>query len=235
MRIKWSEDTESLEEVFDRRTIMTVLRILNTGRLKELHGVVKSGKESRVYHGLDPQGGEVAVKIFLTTSAIFRQGRLKYFQGDPRFKEMPHDTTSLVEQWALKEFWNLRLADEAGVAVPTPIYQEKNVLLLKFIGENGVPAPLLRDVPLLAPRGWYRSIIQMVKLLYEKAKLVHGDLSEYNIMIPDGYPVLIDFGQAVQTEHPEAQEFLARDVQNLNHYFESLGVRTTPFSKIFEE
>ncbi len=214
---------------------MTVLRILNTGRLKELHGVVKSGKESRVYHGLDPQGGEVAVKIFLTTSAIFRQGRLKYFQGDPRFKEMPHDTTSLVEQWALKEFWNLRLADEAGVAVPTPIYQEKNVLLVKFIGKNGVPAPLLRDVPLQAPRGWYKSIIQMVKLLYEKAKLVHGDLSEYNIMIPNGYPVLIDFGQAVQTEHPEAQEFLERDVQNLNHYFESLGVRTTPFSKIFGE
>ncbi len=214
---------------------MTVLRILNTGRLKELHGVVKSGKESRVYHGLDPQGGEVAVKIFLTTSAIFRQGRLKYFQGDPRFKEMPHDTTSLVEQWALKEFWNLRLADEAGVAVPTPIYQEKNVLLVKFIGKNGVPAPLLRDVPLQAPRGWYKSIMQMVKLLYEKAKLVHGDLSEYTIMIPDGYPVLIDFGQAVQTEHPEAQGFLERDVQNLNHYFETLGVKTTPFSKIFGE
>ncbi len=235
MRIKWSEDTESLEEVFDRRTIMTVLRILNTGRLKELHGVVKSGKESRVYHGLDPQGGEVAVKIFLTTSAIFRQGRLKYFQGDPRFKEMPHDTTSLVDQWALKEFWNLRLADDAGVSVPTPIYQEKNVLLLKFIGKNGVSAPLLRDVTLEAPRGWYKSIVQMVKLLYEKAKLVHGDLSEYNIMIPDGYPVLIDFGQAVKTEHPEAREFLERDVWNLNHYFETLGVKTTSFSNIFGE
>ncbi len=235
MRIKWSEDTESLEEVFDRRTIMTVLRMLNTGQLKELHGVVKSGKESRVYHGLDSQGGEVAVKIFLTTSAIFRQGRLKYFQGDPRFNEMPHDTTSLVEQWALKEFWNLRLADDAGVAVPTPIYQEKNVLLIKFIGKNGVPAPLLRDVTLQAPRGWYKSIVQMVKLLYEKAKLVHGDLSEYNIMIPNGYPVLIDFGQAVQTEHPQAREFLERDVRNLNHYFETLGVKTTPFSNIFGE
>ncbi len=234
MRIKWSEDTKTLEEVFDRRTIMTVLRILNTGKLKELHGIVKSGKESRVYHGIDSEG-EVAVKIFLTTSAIFRQGRLKYVQGDPRFREVAHDTTSLVDQWAMKEFWNLRLATEAGVQVPAPIYVEKNVLLIRFIGKDGVPAPLLRDVPLQSPRSWYLSILAMLKVLYEKAKLVHGDVSEYNIMVPDGYPVMIDFGQAVQKEHPEAREFLRRDVENLNHYFQALGVKPVEFEKAFRE
>jgi len=86
VRIKWSEDTESLEEVFDRRTIMTVLKMLNTGILKELHGAMKSGKESKIYHGVDPKGNEVAVKIFLTTSNLFRHGRLKYILGDSRFK-----------------------------------------------------------------------------------------------------------------------------------------------------
>ncbi len=235
VRIKWSEDTRSLEEVFDRRTIMTVLKMLNTGKLKEITGVVKSGKESRVYHGLDREGGEVAVKIFLTTSAIFRQGRLKYFAGDPRFQNLPHDTASLVDQWAMKEFWNLKLADEAGVAVPSPLYHEKNVVLLRFIGKDRVPAPLLREVPLQNPRVWYRKIVEMLKTLHDKAKLVHGDLSEYNIMIPDGYPLFIDFGQAVQTEHPQADTFLERDVQNINHYFESLGVRTRPYNKIFKE
>lgn len=234
VRIKWSEDTRSLEEVFDRRTIMTVLKILNTGKLKEITGVVKAGKESRVYHGLDPEGLEVAVKIYLTTSAIFRQGRLKYFQGDPRFKSIPHDTASLVDQWALKEFWNLKLAEQAGVAVPSPLYHEKNVVLLSFIGKDGVPAPLLREVRLETPRGWYKKIVEMLKTLHDKAKLVHGDLSEYNIMIPNGYPVFIDFGQAVQTEHPEAATFLERDVQNLNHYFESLGVKTIPYTKMFK-
>ncbi len=233
MRIKWSEDTETLEEVFDRRTIKTVLRILNTGKLRELHGVIKSGKESRVYHGVDTEGKEVAVKIFLTTSAIFRQGRLKYLQGDPRFKNIRRDSTSLVDQWATKEFWNLRLAHDAGVEVPTPIHHEKNVLLLRFIGENGVPAPLLREVGLQSPSGWYRRILEMVKLLYSKAGLVHGDLSEYNIMIPNGFPVLIDFGQAVPREHPESQSFLERDIWNLNQYFRSLNVRTLPFEKIF--
>ena len=235
VRIKWSEDTRSLEEVFDRRTIMTILKILNTGKLKEITGVVKAGKESRVYHGLDPEGMEVAVKIYLTTSAIFRQGRLKYFQGDPRFKSIPHDTASLVDQWALKEFWNLKLAEEAGIAVPSPLYHEKNVVLLSFIGKDGVSAPLLREVSLQSPRGWYKKIVEMLKTLHDKAKLVHGDLSEYNIMIPNGYPVLIDFGQAVQTEHPQAASFLERDVQNVNHYFESLGVRTTPYTKMFRD
>jgi len=232
VRIKWSEDTESLEEVFDRRTIMTVLKMLNTGILKELHGAMKSGKESKIYHGIDPKGKEVAVKIFLTTSNIFRHGRLKYIQGDPRFKDIPHDTSSLVDQWASKEFKNLELADKAGISVPKPIHVEKNVLILGFIGKDGIPAPVLREVRLQAASDWYKKIIELIKQLYDKAKLVHGDLSEYNIMIPDGYPVIIDFGQAVTTEHPEARAFLERDIENINHYFEGLNVRTQSPARI---
>ncbi len=118
-----------MEEVFDGRTLTTVMHLLNRGRLRELQGAVKSGKESRIYRGIDVKGGDVAVKIYLTSSAIFRQGRLKYIRGDPRFKDIPHDTRSLIDQWASKEFKNLQLAKEAGLAVPTPIYVEKNVLL----------------------------------------------------------------------------------------------------------
>src|SRR6266571_794548 len=81
VRIKSSEDLETLEEVFDKRTLLTILKILNIGKLKEITGVLKAGKESRVYHKLDPQSKKVAVKMFLTSSNIFRQGRLKYIQG----------------------------------------------------------------------------------------------------------------------------------------------------------
>jgi RIO kinase 1 len=233
VRLKVSEDVETLEEVFDGRTLRTVMRMLNTGKLRELQGVVKSGKESRIYHGIDSDGKDIAVKIYLTSSAIFRQGRLKYIRGDPRFKDIAHDTRSIVDQWALKEFKNLVLAKEAELAVPTPIHIEKNVLLMEFIGSNGAPAPHLRDVPLQDSTSWYRKILEMTKVLYEKAKLVHGDLSEYNILVPDGYPVLIDFAQAVTTEHPEAMEFLRRDIENLNNYFSALHVRTKTFERIF--
>jgi len=232
VRIKWSEDTRALEEVFDRRTIMTVLKMLNTGVLKELHGSLKSGKESKIYHGIDRRDEEVAVKIFLTTSNIFRQGRLKYIAGDPRFKDVPRDTRSLVDQWASKEFKNLELAERGGISVPKPIHVEKNVLILAFIGKDRVPAPVLREVRLQAALDWYRKIIEMIQQLWDKAGLVHGDLSEYNIMIPDGYPIFIDFGQAVTTEHPEAKDFLERDIENINHYFRSLNVRTKTPARI---
>ena len=234
VRLKVGEDIETMEEVFDRRTLMTVMHLLNTGRLRELQGTMKSGKESRIYHGIDLKGVEVAVKIYLTSSAIFRQGRLKYIRGDPRFKDIPHDSRSLVDQWALKEFKNLELAREAELAVPKPIHVEKNVLLMEFIGKNGVPAPHLREVPLQAAVSWYGKIVEMLKDLYENAKLVHGDVSEYNILVPDGYPVLIDFAQAVTIEHPEAREFLKRDIENLNNYFKGLNVRTRTFERIFK-
>jgi RIO kinase 1 len=234
VRLRVGEDLETMEEVFDGRTLMTVMHLLNTGQLRELQGTLKSGKESRIYHGIDPKGRDVAVKIYLTSSAIFKQGRLKYIRGDPRFKDVPHDSRSLVDLWASKEFKNLQLAKEAELAVPTPIHVEKNVLLMEFIGKNGVPAPHLRDVPLQAAASWYDKIVEMVKDLYDRAKLVHGDLSEYNILVPDGYPVLIDFAQAVTTEHPEALEFLRRDIANLNSYFKGLNVRTRTFGRIFK-
>jgi len=234
MRVQVGEDKETLEEVFDGRTLTTVMHLLNRRRLRELQGAVKSGKESRIYRGIDMKGGDVAVKIYLTSSAIFRQGRLKYIRGDPRFKDIPHDTRSLIDQWASKEFKNLQLAKDAGLAVPTPIYVEKNVLLMEFIGKNGVPAPHLREVPLQAASSWYDKIVEMVKDLYDKAKLVHGDLSEYNILVPDGYPMLIDFAQAVTIEHPEAREFLRRDIDNLNNYFKGLNVRTKSFERMFK-
>jgi len=234
MRVQVGEDKETLEEVFDGRTLTTVMHLLNRRRLRELQGAVKSGKESRIYRGIDMKGGDVAVKIYLTSSAIFRQGRLKYIRGDPRFKDIPHDTRSLIDQWASKEFKNLQLAKEAGLVVPTPIYVEKNVLLMEFIGKNGVPAPHLREVPLQAASSWYDKIVEMLQDLYNKAKLVHGDLSEYNILVPDGYPMLIDFAQAVTIEHPEAREFLKRDIENLNNYFKGLNVRTRSFERMFK-
>src|SRR2546422_11461525 len=147
MRVQVGEDKETLEEVFDGRTLTTVMHLLNRGRLRELQGTVKSGKESRIYRGIDMKGGDVAVKIYLTSSAIFRQGRLKYIRGDPRFKDIPHDTRSLVDMWALKEYKNLELAGQA-ITVPAPIYVEKNVILLEFIEKQGKSAPHLREVPL---------------------------------------------------------------------------------------
>jgi RIO kinase 1 len=232
MREKRSEEMEALEEVFDKSTLMIVYRMLNRGYIKSINGVVRSGKEARIYWGAGRRNQPVAIKIYLTGSAEFKKGRWMYIQGDERFKDARKDTRSLVNLWALKEFKNLDQARQAGVRVPTPFKVEGNVLLMEFIGRNGVPAPLLRETPLDHPGRVYDKIAEAVKLLYQKGQLVHGDLSEYNIMIVGMEPVLFDFAQAVPPEHPMARTFLKRDLVQLNEYFSRIGVTVVPLERL---
>lgn len=224
MREKRSEEYEVLEEVFDRSTLMTIYDFLNKGKIDVIYGVVKAGKESKVYWGKDPERKELAIKIYLTISAEFKKGMLPYIEGDPRFAHVRRDTRSLVYAWAQKEFKNLQRAYEVGVKVPKPIAVEKNVLLMEFVGKNGISAPLLRETVLPNPTRVHKQLLAYLKKLYQKAELVHADLSEYNIMMWKEKPVLFDFSQSVPLEHPMADKFLRRDLENLYRYFKKLNV-----------
>ena len=105
-----TKERATVEEVFDQTTRMVVFDMLNSGVFYELNGVVSSGKEARVYWGTDKEGKDLAVKIYLTSSAEFKKGMLKYIEGDPRFKNIKRDTRSLIAIWAQKEFRNLKEA-----------------------------------------------------------------------------------------------------------------------------
>lgn len=224
MKEKRTEEYEALEEVLDRSTLITIYKFLNQGTIDEIHGAVKAGKESKLYWGKDRDGRELAIKIFLTISAEFKKGMIPYIAGDPRFAHIKRDTRSLIHAWAQKEFKNLTRAHEAGVMVPKPIAVERNVLVMEFIGKNGVSAPLLREVKLKNPKLVYKMLLRSVKKLYRKAGLVHGDLSEYNVMIWKDKPVLFDVSQAVLLQHPMADRFLRRDLENLYRYFKRLNI-----------
>ncbi|MEM2539024.1 MAG: serine protein kinase RIO, partial [Candidatus Bathyarchaeia archaeon] len=166
-------------------------------------------------------------------SAEFRKGRLPYIIGDPRFKNVRKNLRNLVFLWAQKEFKNLNLAYEAKVRVPRPIAIRNNVLIMEFIGRNGVSAPLLKEVDLKSPERMYRMVLSHVKRLYRGAGLVHGDLSEYNIMVWRGKPVLFDFSQAVPIEHPTSDQFLLRDLENINRYFSRIGVNVIDIEELY--
>lgn len=224
MKEKRSEEYEALEEVFDRSTLMVIYDFLNKGTINEIHGVVRAGKESRVYWATGTQVKELAIKIYLTVSAEFRKGMLKYIEGDPRFKGLKHDTRSLIFAWAQKEFKNLQQAKAAKVRVPKPIAVKNNVLIMEFIGKDGETAPSLKERRPRNPKKIYETILDHLGRLYSKAELVHGDLSEYNIMIWRSRPVLFDMSQAVPLSHPMADFLLRRDLANLNRYFSKLGV-----------
>jgi RIO kinase 1 len=224
MKEKRSEEREVLEEVFDRSTLMVIYDFLNKGTIGEIHGVVKSGKESRVYWAKDSKGKELAIKIYLVVSAEFRSGMLKYIEGDPRFKGVKHGTRSIIFTWAGKEYRNLEQATRAKVRVPRPVAVRDNVVIMTFIGKDGVCAPSLKEQLPRNPENIYAALLTELQKLYCKAELVHGDLSEYNIMVWKGRPVLFDVSQSVLLSHPMADFLLRRDLANVNRFFSRLGV-----------
>ena len=219
-----SEEFEVIEEVFDRLTLEGIYKLIHRKVIDRIHGVLKAGKEARIYWGESPEGAELAIKIYYTATAEFRRGMLKYIDGDPRFRRVRKDLRGLIYTWTQKEFKNLKLAEEAGVNAPRAIAFYRNILVMTFIGRDGVPAPLLREVDLTEPEAFYRRLLREMRLLYIRARLVHGDLSEYNIMVSEEAPVIFDISQAVLIAHPMSDALIRRDIGNVNAYFRRLGV-----------
>ncbi|RLG84588.1 MAG: serine protein kinase RIO [Thermoprotei archaeon] len=229
-RIKDKDLYETVEEVFDTKTVMTIYELMRRRVIKRMNGVVNAGKEARVYLGYGYKDEELAVKIYLTSTAEFRRGILKYIMGDPRFRYVPNDTRKLIYLWTRKEYRNLKKMYDVGVSVPRPIAVLNNVLVMEFIGKNGVRAPLLKEI-------WqelseedlmyiYEQVIDNLKKIVCKAGLVHADFSEFNIMVKNDLSiVVIDVSQAVSLEHPNAIEFLDRDIRNIYRFFrEEVGL-----------
>ncbi|MBM4240854.1 MAG: serine protein kinase RIO [Euryarchaeota archaeon] len=223
-RIKSVEDNRVGSEVFDKKTLETLYKLANSGYIDLLNGAISTGKEANVFKGLDDENHFVAVKIYRVTTSDFKKMQY-YIQGDPRFHVRTTNKRQLVHAWVNKEFRNLKRAYEAGVRVPKPIVAKNNILVMEFIGDNdGNPAPTMKQFYPSNPEEILKKIIYYMELLYKKAKLVHGDLSSFNILIHRQEPVIIDISQGVITDHPISNELLNRDVTNIIKDFKKLGV-----------
>jgi len=230
IRIKDSEDLKSVEGVFDTFTLKTLYQLSNKGYIDALGGVISTGKEANIYHALgrgqeEEQEREIAIKVYRISTSNFRAMQ-SYLIGDPRFKNVRHEKRSIVFTWTKKELRNLKKAQSAGVRVPEPFVERNNVLLMEFIGEDEIPAPQLREVSLTPDqaRKAFDTTVEYVRKLYH-ANLVHGDLSEFNILMHGSEVVFIDMGQSVTLDHPNAMEFLMRDIHNVTRFFRKKGVR----------
>jgi RIO kinase 1 len=240
-RIRDEDLFETVEEVFDRATVLALLELKQRGCLSKLSGVVSAGKEARVYLAKGKSSEYVAVKIYLTATAEFKKGIWKYIKGDPRYEwVLSLPTHKLMSVWARKEFSNLKRMYGASVSVPKPICVYRNILVMEFIGENGVRAPLLKEAAEagLLDRDFavqiFTEIVRNVYRMYWYAGLVHGDLSEYNVMLHGDRVYIIDVSQAVKLEHPNSHMFLYRDINNIVKFFrDELKLRTLPIDKIY--
>jgi RIO kinase 1 len=207
-------DRRVFDQVFDRLTLMALYKLMKTGVIDTLDFPVARGKEAHVFHGTSLSGEPVAVKIFHTSNAVFKN-LVQYIEGDPRFTGLRRKHRDLVEVWVRKEHRNLTRLARWGLNVPLPRGIHKNVLIMDYIGTETAPSPKLRDVLIDDPQSVYDDLIEFLAVSWQKGKLVHGDFSPYNILWHDGRAKVIDVGQGVVDSHPKSQEFLVRDVTRL--------------------
>ncbi len=226
-RIKDSDDRKVSSEIFDKATLQVLYKLANQGYLDVLNGAISTGKEANVLKGIKEDGSIVAVKIYRIATSDFKKMQY-YIAGDPRFNVRSSNKRQLINNWVNKEYRNLTRLKDAGVNVPEAITSLNNVLIIEFIGdEDGNPAPTVKNLPPQDPNDFYEKLVDQMDKFINKANLIHGDLSSYNILNFDEEPVIIDVSQSVVKDHIIARELLERDIKNISFEFKKMGVDTS--------
>jgi RIO kinase 1 len=246
-------DRATVEQAIDPKTRMLLLQMINRNIVSEINGCVSTGKEANVYHavsipedkqGTREDGGVVlpkeqaplhrAIKVYKTAILVFKD-RDKYITGEHRFRQGYQKSSSraMVKLWAEKEMRNLKRLQTAGIPCPEPVYLRQHVLVMGFLGDKkGYPAPRLKDVTFQGEEGeqleqWldmYLTCVAYMRIMYQTCKLVHGDLSEYNMLYWKNKLYFIDVSQSVDHDHPRTLEFLRMDIKNVGDFFRRKGV-----------
>ncbi len=182
------------------------------GLVDEVVSVLGTGKEANVYLGLW-KGSPLALKVYrLHRTPHKKKAAIGYSL----------DRMGLI---AAKEFTILEKAYRAGVPVPTPARRVDNMFTMRFLGDDA-KASLLKDSILSDPELQAREAIEIVKRLLD-AFIIHGDLSEFNLLLYKDHLFAIDFPQAVDlssrvnrySRFEEARPLLLRDLRNIARYF----------------
>ncbi|XP_042006882.1 serine/threonine-protein kinase RIO1-like [Salvia splendens] len=230
-------DRATVEQAIDPRTRMVLFKMLNKGIFNDINGCISTGKEANVYHATKSDGQELAIKVYKTSVLVFKD-RDRYVQGDYRFRHgyCKHNPRKMVKTWAEKEMRNLMRLRAAGIRCPVPILLRLHVLVMEFIGKAGWAAPRLKDADLSDDklRECYVEMIMSMRTLYQKCKLVHGDLSEYNILYYEGHLYIIDVSQSVDLDHPHALDFLREDCIHVSDFFKKHGVAVMTIRELFD-
>jgi RIO kinase 2 len=190
---------------------LAINTLVKAGVIESFGQTLGVGKEADVYDALSSTGKRIAVKFHRLGRISFRQTRRKrgYMREHSSWLFQSHLA-------AEKEFQALQLVYKNGVSVPEPISQNRHVIAMGMI--EGAELSKWRKIT--NPKRVFKEIMRNVKKAYRKAHVIHADLSEYNIILkPDMHVLIIDWPQYVMADHPNAEELLQRDVQNVITFF----------------
>jgi len=206
-----------------------LLPLLEQGLIHEVVRPLMSGKEAAVYIVHNAEAYLVAKVYKEANNRSFRQ-RTAYTEGrqvrnSRQRRAMEKGSKYGKEQqeaaWQTAEVDALEKLGAAGVRVPKVLAFSEGVLLMEImLDPNGQPAPRLCDCDFTAEQAWntHQFVVrQVVRMLC--AGLIHGDLSEYNVLLAADGPVIIDLPQAIDAAHnQQARALLIRDVDNLTAF-----------------
>jgi len=171
------------------------------------------GKEADVYRALTAKDEEVAVKFFRLGRTSFRNVKKtrKYIANRGHYSWLYVSRLS-----AESEFEALQKVYGLTPHTPKPYAQNRHAIVMSII-----QGQLLLDFPELSdPIGTFSQIITDIKIFYQQAGVIHGDLGEFNILLDnDENFLIIDFPQWVPATHPNAEEYLMRDITNVCNFF----------------
>ncbi len=214
------EKFKVLEGVFDEHTLSTLDVLKRKKYFDELGHAIKTGKEGDVYFARKfdkEQDGRRAIKMYRVTSANFKKIS-QYITRDYRFKTIKGNLRKVIMAWSQKEFRNLNLCHKAQMNVPYPYIQMNNVIVMQYI-DGG----MLKDIYLEDPEDFFEQLLEQLYIMRHEAKLVHGDLSEYNIMVQDQTPYIIDVGQAMsiknEDDFKQFEDLYERDIKVVVNFF----------------
>ncbi|KAF5088564.1 serine/threonine-protein kinase RIO2 [Methanoculleus horonobensis] len=193
--------------VFNGYDSLALHSLTRRGTIQALGTQIGVGKESEVYEAMGL--GVVVLKFHRVGQRSFQSARVK--RG--YMPETGHCPWIFASSNSAKMEYDALKALHPAVSVPLPIDQNRHVVAMSFI-----PGVNLSRATLEEPRPVLDEILENIHEAY-RLGIVHGDLSEFNVMVDEGQCWLIDWPQWVETAHPNAGEILNRDIENILQYF----------------
>ena len=193
--------------VFDGYDTLALHTLTRRGTVQALGCLIGVGKESEVYEAMGL--GVVVLKFHRVGQRSFQSARLK--RG--YMPDAGHCPWLFASSHSAKTEYDALKTLHPAVSVPLPIDQNRHVVAMSF-----VPGANLSRAALAEPEIILDEILDNIREAY-RLGIIHGDLSEFNVMVDEKQCWLIDWPQWVEIAHPNAGEILARDIGNILQYF----------------